>query len=92
MCVCVCVVNVLLDFTAIIYQLSDWAPGLLQVLSASSSLPRVSESQFSLLQPSLASCLHWVKRPGFTPAGPHSLAEQVFQAFRLQVSASLCGK
>lgn len=34
--------NVLLDFTAIIYQLSDWAPGLLQVLSASSSLPRVS--------------------------------------------------
>lgn len=35
------VLNVL-DFTAIIYQLSDCTPGLLQVLSASSSLPRVS--------------------------------------------------
>ena len=40
-CVCVCVCDIL-DYTAIIYQLSDWAPGLLLVLSASSSLPRVS--------------------------------------------------
>lgn len=29
-------------------------------------------SQFSLLQPSLASCLHRVKRPVFMPAQPHS--------------------
>lgn len=34
--------NILLHFTTVIYPLSGWAPGLLQVLSASSSLSRVS--------------------------------------------------
>lgn len=56
-------------------------PWLLQVSASSSRL----ESQFSLLGPSLTSCLYWAKRPGFMPAGPHSWAQQVFQAFRPQV-------
>lgn len=64
-------------------------PWLLQVLSASNSR---LESQFSLLQPSLASCLYWAERPGFMPAGPHSLAWQVFLALGPQVSTFLSVK